>query len=64
MYAGFQNCTGAYAVVMDADLQHPPAILADMYRALTEEHYDIAAVGALTVRASQPFRSFFARCFL
>ena len=43
MYAGFQNCTGDYAVVMDADLQHPPAMLADMYRALTEEHYDIAA---------------------
>ena len=25
MYAGFQNCRGDYAAVMDADLQDPPA---------------------------------------
>ena len=63
MYAGFQNCTGDYAVVMDADLQHPPAMLADMYRALTEEHYDIAAARRVDRKGEPAIRSFFARCF-
>ena len=63
MYAGFQNYTGDYAVVMDADLQHPPAMLADMYRALTEEHYDIAAARRVDRKGEPAIRSFFARCF-
>ena len=63
MYAGFQNYTGDYAVVMDADLQHPPAMLAAMYRALTEEHYDIAAARRVDRKGEPAIRSFFARCF-
>lgn len=34
MYAGFQNCTGDYAAVMDADMQDPPSLLPEMYQAL------------------------------
>ena len=32
MYAGFQNCTGDYAAVMDADMQDPPALLPENSR--------------------------------
>lgn len=40
MYAGLQEADGDYCVIMDADLQHPPALLPEMYRVVTEEGYD------------------------
>lgn len=40
MYAGLKQSSGDYCVIMDADLQHPPALLAPMYRALSQEGYD------------------------
>ena len=43
MYAGLQNATGDYVVLMDADLQHPPEMLNEMYHAIAAEGYDIAA---------------------
>ena len=63
MYAGFQHCMGDYAVIMDADLQHPPAMLEEMYHALTEEGYDIAAARRVDRKGEPAIRSFFARCF-
>lgn len=33
--AGLKNANGDYAVLMDADLQHPPVLLTQMYEALT-----------------------------
>lgn len=40
MYAGLKEAEGDYCVIMDADLQHPPELLPEMYRAVSEEHYD------------------------
>ena len=40
MYAGLQEAEGDLCVIMDADLQHPPALLPEMYRMITEEGYD------------------------
>jgi glycosyltransferase involved in cell wall biosynthesis len=34
--AGLKNAKGDYAVLMDSDLQHPPALLPQMYEALTD----------------------------
>ncbi len=63
IYAGLENSKGDYVVIMDADLQDPPALLKDMYKALKEEGYDSAATRRVT-RAGEPvIRSFFARCF-
>ena len=39
---GLKACHGDYAVIMDADLQHPPYLLKDMYAAIGEEGYDCA----------------------
>lgn len=36
MYAGLKEAEGDYTVVMDADLQHPPALLETMYQNLAE----------------------------
>ena len=63
MFAGFQNASGDYLVVMDADLQHPPAMLEEMYLALTEEGYDIAAARRVSRKGEPPIRSLFARLF-
>ena len=40
MYAGLSEASGDYCVIMDADLQHPPALLVPMYQAVHEEGYD------------------------
>ena len=43
MYAGLENASGDYVVIMDADLQHPPYLLESMYQALKYEDYDCCA---------------------
>ena len=63
MYAGFQHAEGDCAVLMDADLQHPPSMLEEMYLAITEEGCDIAAARRVSRKGEPPVRSFFARCF-
>lgn len=63
MYAGFQHAKGDYIVLMDADLQHPPAMLEELYLAVKEEGYDIAAARRVSRKGEPPIRSFFARCF-
>ena len=44
MYAGLNNAKGDYVAIMDVDLQDPPALLKDMYKYITEDGYDVAAV--------------------
>jgi glycosyltransferase involved in cell wall biosynthesis len=63
IYAGLCHAKGDYAAIMDADLQDPPALLPDMYRAVTEEGYDSAATRRVTRKGEPPIRSFFARRF-
>lgn len=63
MYAGLSHAKGAYAAVMDADLQDPPSLLPKMYRAVTEEGFDSAATRRVTRKGEPPIRSFFARRF-
>lgn len=63
IYAGLENSHGDYVVIMDADLQDPPSLLPEMYKALTEEGYDSAATRRVTRKGEPPLRSFFARQF-
>ena len=63
IYAGLENSKGDYVVIMDADLQDPPDLLKDMYKAITEEGYDSAATRRVTRKGEPPIRSFCARCF-
>lgn len=63
MYAGLTHASGDYVAIMDADLQDPPSLLPQMYRAVTEEGYDSAATRRVTRKGEPPIRSFFARCF-
>lgn len=63
IYAGLSNATGDYVVMMDADLQDPPALLPEMVRYIEEEGYDSVATRRVTRKGEPPIRSFFARCF-
>lgn len=63
MYAGFENSTGDYVAVMDADLQDPPSMLPEMYKTIKEDGYDSVATRRVTRAGEPPIRSFFARMF-
>lgn len=62
MYAGLQKSSGDYVVVMDVDLQDPPALLPEMFSYL-EQGYDSAATRRVSRKGEPPIRSFFARRF-
>lgn len=63
MYAGLSHATGDYVVIMDTDLQDPPALLPEMCRCIREEGYDSVATRRVTRKGEPPIRSFFARQF-
>lgn len=63
IYAGLENASGDYVAIMDADLQDPPALLPEMYKAVTEEGYDSVATRRVTRKGEPPIRSWFARKF-
>ncbi len=62
IYAGFQKAKGDFVVMMDADLQDPPALLPEMYGYI-EQGYDSVATRRVTRKGEPPIRSFFARMF-
>ena len=62
IYAGLQRAKGDMAVMMDADLQDPPALLPEMYGYI-EQGYDSVATRRVTRKGEPPVRSFFARMF-
>ena len=47
IYAGLSHSDGDLTAIMDADLQDPPSLLPEMYRAITEEGYDSVATGGV-----------------
>lgn len=63
MYAGLKHATGSYVAIMDADLQHPPSMLSEMYEGLQSGEYDCVAARRMNRTGEPPLRSFFARCF-
>lgn len=62
MYAGLKHSTADYVIVMDADLQHPPAMFPKMLEAI-EEGYDCCAAMRSTRKGESKIRSFFSRTF-
>lgn len=63
MYAGLEHATGDFVTFMDADLQDPPYLLKDMFKAITEEGYDAVGTRRVTRKGEPIIRSFFARMF-
>ena len=63
IYAGLEHSTGDYVTLMDADLQDPPYLLKDMYKAIIEEGYDSVGTRRVSRKGEPVIRSFFARMF-
>lgn len=62
MYAGLEKAGGDYAVLMDVDLQDPPALLPEMFSYI-EQGYDSVATRRVSRKGEPAVRSFFARMF-
>jgi glucosyltransferase len=63
MLAGIRRARGDYVALMDADLQDPPELLADMYAAVVEQGWDCAAARRKSRRGESPVRSMCAAAF-
>lgn len=63
MLAGMEYATGDLVVIMDVDLQDPPALLPEMIEAIEREGYDSVATRRVSRTGEPPVRSFFARVF-
>lgn len=63
MYAGLQNSTGDYVIVMDADLQHPPAVFPQLIDAVINEGYDCCATKRDEREGESAFRGLFSKLF-
>lgn len=69
IYAGLQNAKGQYVALMDADLQHPPKFLKDMYGILSsggdsDDTPDCVAMYRTNRKGEKRFRSFLAGRFM
>lgn len=62
MYAGLENSSGDYVVLMDVDLQDPPSLLPEMLSYM-EQGFDSVATRRVSRKGEPPVRSFFARMF-
>lgn len=62
MYAGLKHADGDYVIVMDADLQHPPALIPMMLKEMEAGH-DCCAAMRTSRTGESKIRSAFSRTF-
>ena len=63
MFAGLEKSIGDYCVIMDADLQHPPKLLAPMYHAVSQEGFDCCAGKRMDREGEGVLRNFLSKSF-
>ncbi len=63
MYAGLEHAEGDYVVILDADLQHPPKYIPEMYGYVKSGEYDCAGTRRVSRKGEPKLLSFFARKF-
>lgn len=63
MYAGMEHAKGDYVVIMDADLQHPPRFIPQMYSIVLHEGYDCATTRRVSRKGESKILSWFSRLF-
>jgi len=62
IYAGLKYSLGDYVILMDADLQHPPAMIPDMIAGV-EEGYDCCAARRVSREGESKLRSWFSQMY-
>ena len=63
MIAGLEHTKGDYVVLLDADLQHPPKLIPQMYKYVSSGEYDCAATRRISRKGEPKLLSFFAAQF-
>lgn len=63
LFAGLENAEGDYVVTLDADLQHPPRLIPQMYEYVKSGEYDCAATRRISRKGEPALLSFFSRMF-
>lgn len=63
IFAGIENSRGDYVVIIDADLQHPPARIPEMYEYVKSGEFDCASTRRISREGDSKVLSFFARSF-
>ena len=63
MTAGMDHALGDAVIFMDADLQHPPVLLKEMYKAVSEEGYDCCAGKRVDRTGEGKIRNFLSHTF-
>ncbi|WP_407374112.1 glycosyltransferase family 2 protein [Methanobrevibacter sp.] len=63
IYAGLNNASGDMVCIMDADLQHPPALLPEMICALDDNDVDVAAARRVSRKSDTFFKTLGSRLF-
>ena len=63
MLAGLRLSKADYVGIIDSDLQHSPELIPEMFRAVTEEGYDIAAARRIDRKGEAKIKSAFSRSF-
>lgn len=63
LFAGLENAEGDYVVTLDADLQHPPKLIPQMYEYVKSGEYDCAATRRISRKGEPALLSFFSRMF-
>ena len=63
IFAGLEKAKGDYVVIMDADLQDPPALLPEMLGYIQSGEYECIATRRVDRKGEPPIRSWFARRF-
>lgn len=63
IYAGLESARGDYVVLMDADLQHPPEYIPEMYDYIAKKGYDSVAMRRISRKGEKKVRSLFSNAF-
>ena len=63
MYAGLKASSAERVAIIDADLQHPPELIADMLYAIDVEGYDSCSARRISREGEPKIKSMFSRLF-
>lgn len=63
LYAGFENSTADYVIVMDADLQHPPTLIPEMIETVEEGEFDCVGARRVSRKGEGIIKSLFSSAF-
>ena len=63
IFAGLKKSNAEWTILMDCDMQDPPELIIDMYKAVKLENYDACGTRRVSRKGEPAIRSFFSNLF-